>query len=241
MAVQIIKDAKLWLGGYDLSGDMNALALTYGAELQDDTVLGDDTRSRMGGLRTLTFQHEGFWNGGAEAVDEVLFGRIGVKDEVMTVGPETGADGEIAFATRIVGGEYSPGGAVGEMLAFSVSGEGRDAFVRGTVMHNAQRTAGGNGVARQLGAASAGQRLYAALHVIAAAGTSPTLDVTVESDDAQGFTTPTTRVTFAQATGVGAQWASPVAGPIADDWWRVSWTIGGTGPSFSFVVLVGIQ
>jgi hypothetical protein len=241
MAVQVLKDAKLWLAGYDLSGDMNALALTYGAELQDDTVLGDDTRSHMGGLKTLTFQHEGFWSGGTDAVDEVLFTRIGVANEVMTVGPETGADGEIAFTTPIVEGEYSPGAAVGEMFAFSVSGEGRDSLVRGTVMHNAQRTASGNGAARQLGSVSASQKLHAALHVVAASGSSPTLDVTVESDDASGFLSPTTRISFAQATAIGAQWASPVAGPITDDWWRVAWTIGGTSPDFTFIVVVGIQ
>jgi len=32
-----------------------------------------------------------------------------------------------------------------------------------------------------------------------------------------------------------------VAGPITDEWWRVSYTIGGTNPSLAVVVIVGIQ
>ena len=242
MGVQILKDCKLWLAGFDLSGDMNALALDFGAELQDNSVFGDDTRSRAGGLKTVTFAHEGFWNGGADKVDDVLFGRLGLADEVMSVAPETGADGETAYVLRSVLGEYAPGGSVGEMLAFSVRGEsGQGPLVRGTIMHNAARAASGNGVARQLGAVGATQRLYTTLHVVAASGTMPTLDVTVESDDGSGFPSPTTRVTFAQATAIGAEWASAIAGPITDDWWRIVYTIGGTGPSFTFIVIIGIQ
>lgn len=241
MAIQVLKDCKLWLDGWDLSGDMNALALRYGAELQDDTVFGDDTRSRAGGLKTVAVQHEGYWNGGADQVDDALFQSIGVADKPMTFGPETGADGERAFTVLTNLGEYAPGGEIGAMLAFSVSGEATGPLVRATVMHNAAETASGNGVARQLGAVGATEKLYAALHVVAVSGTTPTLDVTVESDDAVGFLTPTTRITFAQATAIGSEWATPVAGAITDDWWRVTWTISGAGPSFTFIVTIGIQ
>jgi hypothetical protein len=55
------------------------------------------------------------------------------------------------------------------------------------------------------------------------------------------MSSPTTRVTFSQATGRTSQWATPVAGAITDDWWDISWTIGGTGgPDFTFVAVVGI-
>jgi len=63
----------------------------------------------------------------------------------------------------------------------------------------------------------------------------------VQSDDAQAFLSPTDRITFAQATAIGAQWATPVSGAITDDWWRLSYTIGGTNPSFMVIVVVGIQ
>ncbi len=79
------------------------------------------------------------------------------------------------------------------------------------------------------------------MHVVAASGTTPTLDMIVESDDNSGITSGVTRITFTQEVAVGAQYATAVAGPITDDWWRVGWTIGGTGPSFTVIVTVGIQ
>ncbi len=77
--------------------------------------------------------------------------------------------------------------------------------------------------------------------MVAASGTTPTLDVTIESDDGVGMGSPTTRINFAQATAIGAQWATPVAGAIADDWWRVAYTLGGASPSFTFICIIGIQ
>jgi hypothetical protein len=241
MAELVWTNAKLWLDGYDLSGSMNAIALEHSAELVDNTAFGDATRSRLGGLKNITMQADGYWNGGADQVDDVLFSRVGQTQIPVTLGPIAGADGEVGYGFLAAQGAYAPGGALGEMLAFTVNAEADGDLVRGTIMHNAARTASGNGVARQLGAAAAGQNLYAALHVIAASGTTPTLDVVVESDDGVGMASSSTRITFAQATAIGAQWATPVAGAITDDWWRITYNIGGTGPSFTFVVLIGIQ
>ncbi len=46
-------------------------------------------------------------------------------------------------------------------------------------------------------------------------------------------------ITFAQATGVTSEYKTN-ATANTDDFWRVAWTIGGTAPSFEFVVLIGI-
>ena len=73
MAIQVLRDAKLYTAEFDLSGDMNAIALNYAAELQEDTAFGDTTRSRAGGLKTISFTADGFWSGGDGLVDEVLF------------------------------------------------------------------------------------------------------------------------------------------------------------------------
>jgi hypothetical protein len=88
---------------------------------------------------------------------------------------------------------------------------------------------------------SASQKMYAALHVRSVSGTNPTLDVVVQSDTV-GFPSATSRITFSQATATtNRHQFSSVAGAITDDYWRVSYTIGGTGtPTFSFAVTVGI-
>jgi hypothetical protein len=243
MASTAMTDCKLYVASFDLSGDMNALALEHAAEMLDATTFGNGTRINKAGLKSIVAQHEGLWNAdGTDQADDVLFSRIGTQNIPVTICPTTGADGEPAYSFESIHSTYNPGGTVGEMFAFSVSAEGSDGkpLVRGMVMHPATaRTATGNGTARQLGAVGATQSVYGALHVIAASGTTPTLDVTVRSDDGSGFGSPTTRLTFAQKVAIGSDWQS-AAGAITDDWWRVTYTIGGTDPSFTFVVAVGI-
>lgn len=239
MAVQVLQDCKLLVAGYDLSGKMNALALDYSAELQDKTTFGDTTRSRLGGLKSVTAQHNGYWDG--TGLDDILFNRIGLAGEVMTIAPAALTAGNRAFTFKSTLGEYAPGGAVGEMFAFSVAGESADSLVRGTVLFNNTVTATGSGAGQNLGAVSSTQKLYAALHVLAASGTTPSLTVRVQSDSDNTFATPINQITFTAATAIGAQWATPVNGAITDAFWRVDYTVSGTTPSFQFVVIIGIQ
>ena len=96
---------------------------------------------------------------------------------------------------------------------------------------------GDSGTGIQLGAVSATQSVHASLHALTVSG--GTLDVTVESDTASGFPSTTTRITFAQITAVGSEFAS-AAGAITDEYWRVDFTVGGGG-TFDFVVCVGIK
>lgn len=241
MATQVISNAKVWLGKYDLSGDINALAMRYGADMQDATTIGDTARVRRPGLKSFGLQLDGFVNLGTGLADDALYGLVAANDTPVCIGPLTGADGELAYASTLDVASYAPGAKVGDMYAFSVSGEGSADLIRGTLMHNATRTATGTGTIRQLGAVSATQKLYAGLFVTAASGTTPTLAVTVQSAAASGFASPTTRATFSTVSAAGAQWATPVAGAITDTYWRVSYTVGGSSPSFSFVVFIGIQ
>lgn len=240
----IAKNRKLYVGGYDLSGHLQGMEFGTSVEMQDDTVFGLNSRSSASGLDGFTIQHEGVWAAGAGLPDTIFNEHKGLTGLLSTVAPVDANEGSIAYFMRTSQGSYTTGGAVGDLLRFSVSlgtslGTGA---VRGMFMANRTITANGSGTARQLGAVGASGSLYAGLHVLSASGSSPTLNVTVQSDNASGFPSPETRLTFAQATGRSSQWATPVGGAIADDWWRVSWVIGGTdSPSFDAVVVIGIQ
>ena len=238
MAAFVFTNPKLWLAGYELEGVLSTLALNYGAEIKDATVFGNTTRIRKGGLKTVAGQVEGFYD--ATTIDAALFSRIGAANVPVTCAPDgAGAEGERAFALLAALGEYRIGGELGEMSKLSLPLDSGGPLVKGTIVHNAARTATGNGTAFQLGAVSATQKLYAALHVVAAAGTTPTLDVSVQSDNAQGFASPAAQITFTQATAIASEWKE-LAGAVADDWWRVSFTVGGASPSFTFAVFLGI-
>lgn len=238
MAHQVIQDARLYLAGYNLSGDVNACALDYSADMVDDSAIVDTSHSRLGGLKVVTMQLDGYFEG--TDIDAALFNRIGVANEVVSIIPAGQAiDGGRAFTFKSNLAEYSPGAQLGDIFAFTVTAEATERLVRGTLMINATATASGNGTGQQLGAVSASQTLYAALHVLSASA-ADTLDVIVQSDDASGFATPINRITFTQATAIGAQWQT-LTGPITDNWWRINYTIGGTAPSFTFAVILGIQ
>lgn len=240
MAEIVLTNCKLFFDGFDLSGDMNALALNYQAEINDATRFGSATRTFLGGVKLGDFSHEGLVNLGDDLSDDVIFARVGT-EVVMTVAPLTGVESEAAYFNKAIIGSYTPGADHGENFSFGISGEFTDEFIDGTILRNATDTVTGNGTSQNNGAVGAGQKLYAALHVVAASGTSPLLDVIVQSDDSGGFGTPINRITFAQATGVGAQFATPIAGVIADTWWRANFTIAGGSPSFTFIVLMGIK
>lgn len=242
MSARVLKNCKLYFGGHNLSGDVNKMTLDYSVEMLEATTFSDDSKRRVAGLFDVSADHEGYFQAGTapKLVDDILFEKLALADQVMTVCPTTGAAGEIAYTTKAVEAEYSPGAAVGELFAFSVSAQGTERLVRATVMQNGALTVSGDGIARQLGAVTADQKMYAVVHVIAASGTTPTLDIAIESDNAEAFLSGIERVTFDQFTDVGAQWKE-LSGAITDDWWKPVFTAGGTNPSFTVIVLLGIM
>lgn len=241
MAGFVASDCKTWIDEFDFSGQMNAVALDYSAELKEATAMGDTARRRLAARPFIVANIQGNWG---SSVDKELSDRVSLVDKIMSFAPEGSAEGNRAFSFRAAAGEYQLGTSIDEVFPFSASAEGSagDPLVAGMLMHDAARTATGNGTGQQLGLVTAATNyIYGALHVTAVAGTLPTLDLIVQSDDGAGFGTPTTRLTFTQKTAIGSEWQSLV-GPIAsDDYWRAVWTIGGSaGQSFDFALILGI-
>lgn len=93
----------------------------------------------------------------------------------------------------------------------------------------------------------AGQSFYGGLHLTCATlgTTARMLVMLIQSASSSGFGAPTTRATFALSTGVGAEWATPVASPSTDQpWWRASWTLStavSTGGTWKGLVWMGLR
>lgn len=105
---------------------------------------------------------------------------------------------------------------------------GRWANTRDLVLaESAARTVTGSGSAVEVGDRGVARLL---MDVTAASGTSPTLNVTVETS--HDGTTWRSAGTFTQATAVGQQRAAF----NIDRFVRASWTIGGTSPSFTLSI-----
>lgn len=241
MATHVLTDASLWYHSIALHDLLNTLQFTTSRETKDATVFGNAARTNRVGLFAAGVSAGGFAD--MTAYDAAIYGTLNDATHLPISIAPTSSDGDTAYTLRGLTSTLSPlGGTVGELSALTVEAAGRGGVkpVRGTILHpETARTASSVGTGRQLGAVAAGSKVYGALHVIAASGTTPTLDVIVQSDDNSGFTSPTTRLTFSQASGVTSDWQS-LAGSITDTWWRVSYTIAGTAPSFTFAVVVGI-
>ena len=97
------------------------------------------------------------------------------------------------------------------------------------VASGARTTSGDSGILPGWGAAT---RAAFQLHVTAAAGTGPTLDVVIE--DTLDGTNWNVIATFAQKTGASRE-VIRLTTAFADRL-RVRWTIGGVTPSFTFAV-----
>jgi len=245
MSSQVLVNAKLWCAGFDWTGDVNVLALKAGADMIEKTNFGSaGFRERLPGLKFFSFQHDGFVNPGANLADDAIFNTVfAVKNSVMSIDPQgAGVEGDFAYTGQVDLVKYSPAAPIGKMFGFQIAGDGDGApLVRGQLMANRTVTVTGNGTAFQLGAVGATQKVYASLHVLrGVSGTAPTLNVKLQSAPASNFAAPTDRITFSQAIAAGAQWGAPASGAITDTWWRAVWTLGGTTPSFPFVVVAGI-
>ena len=243
MAIQYWQDMSILVGSVQMAGHAkNVNCQTTVAPLDTTALSATGWTSLIGGNKTGTVDLEFMQDVAAGSVDATLWpylGTSGVPHSLVTAS----ADGSTAYLMQGIPLSYTPiEGEPGGLAMGRISGQASGSpVVRGQLIHPtaAARTSSSTGTAFQTGAVSATQRVYAALHVLAASGTTPSLTVTVQSDNASNFPSATARVSFAAKTDVGYEWSS-TAGAITDDWWRVSYTISGTNPSFLFAVTVGI-
>ena len=242
MATFVLTDGRFFLNGFDMSGHTQSMTLDLTADEVDVTSINSGGfRSKIAGLQDASLTANGFFEAGTDKPDGLLGVSAGA-ELIGTVSPTSSA-GDTAYFLKSRNFSYSIGGAVGDVMPFSITNaNSSDRAVRGTIMvdDSANLTATANSTGRNLGAVAAGKSLFVAAHVVSVSGTStPTLAVKVQSDDNGSFTSPTDRITLTNFTAVGAQY-SKVAGAITDSHFRINSTISGTNPSFKVFITVGI-
>lgn len=213
-----------WLGGYDFTGDSNKTSLKITYQPLDRTVYGNTARNRLAGLELDESTVDGFWDGAVGAVDPVTFAAL-TSTQPLSQSVD-GTLGSVAYFYQAKSFQYQMFGKVGEIVPFSLAASsartpslGSAGAVRGqvTAIKQTVSATGAVGAGVLLGATSAGQYLYGALHVCSV-GT--TITAVLESDDNSGFSSATTRATLGPITTVGGTWATRVAGPITDTYYR---------------------
>lgn len=173
--------------------------------------------------------------GGVSVTLNTVHAREAFAHGIIIGGVNAVAGGAALFTRGLLQGWVSPGGAVGELASYEMTLGVDNAPVDGYVAAPLVTRGALTGTAVQLGALTGTKRLWAALFV--QAGTFTNLAVTIQSDTV-GFPSPATAITFATVSASGGQFAS-VAGPLTDDYYRVSASIGsGTTP---YAVLFGVM
>lgn len=220
----VLTDAWCYVAGHDFTTDTNRLGFTSEAVTLDRSTFGTGGWTAVtGGLKRHTFDMAGFWASAAEdAVDPEAFAALGAAGRVFTFGPiET--EGEVAYLSQAGVFTYQMLGTHGELAPFTLTSQGADGagIVRGKLAKafGSVNATGQAGSIVELGGVAADQYLYATFHVFAA-GT--TITVQLQSDDAVGFTGPTTRATLGPITTRGGTWATRVAGPLTETHYRLN-------------------
>lgn len=233
-----------YIGGYDLTSDSAELKLELSREPLIDTPFGSTAQRRKAGLQSVSAEVSGCVDFASGGVDSTLFSTLGSTLQVVTHTP-TATELDVAYMYQAKNFEYQVFGQVGEMDPYNLKIEGARGngtlsagAVRGRML-KAKGNISGTGVTGQvfqIGAVSATQYLYAAVHCFSI-GTSFTLQI--QSDNASNFPSATTQMTIGSITAVGSTWGTRAAGPITDDFWRVN-VSAVTGTS-SIAVVVGIK
>ncbi len=241
MAAQVLTDMLVLVNGADLSGYSNKMELSGSVEDLDATTFASGGwTEKAPGLKTHEWNIEGFWAAGSAALPDDRFWT-----DLGTTAAWTAASSQVtgspAYLGNVYSGGFKVGGDIGTLAPFSAHGMGNSRIIQGQLLHPAStaRTTSSTSTGVQLGALSATQAMYAAVHVCSVSGTLPTLIVKLQSSSTQGGSY-TDRITFTSANTVSSQLSS-VAGAVTDTWWRVNWTIAGTLPSFLFAVAAGIS
>lgn len=247
MSKQVLSGVRIFSGGADLTTRTNKTVWVSECEDKDATAFttdGEKWKEVLGGIFSTTIDAGGQWEAGdLTMVDDEMWANLGGLGAWTEVTNSPVSAGDLCQFTYAMRGNYTVGGGIGEVAPWSAKLMGSWPAVRGQVLHppGTARTATGNGTSVTGVAVPATKRLYASLHVLGVSGTStPTITVKVQSDDNSGFTSPIDRITFNAATAVGSQISRTSIGAITDTFWRATWTISGTSPSFLFVVACGV-
>lgn len=244
MAKQILTNVRYFCGPADLTAQTNKVELEWTAEDKETTNFGSNgKKERIAGIEDVMINAEGQYEAGDPGYADDAWWDDRTAMEAHTIGPHTAAVGSAAYITEAVRLSEKLFGPTTDVAMFTLNASGNAGLGVGMFAHApALVTVDGDGTAFQLGAVPAGKRLVASLHVLSVDGTSPELTVTIESDSVEAFSgSPETRLTFSTFDAAGSEIQRSAIGAHADTWYRASFDVEGTDPSFLVVVAVGID
>lgn len=233
-------DAKIWLDGFAAACTLNEVSEDGEVDTAETTTLCKTHKTYIPGLMDSTISMSGFYDTNTVSptttMEYLLTSHYRTVFPVMYAPQGAEAIGEPVYHFNGHLTSFSVGTTVDEAATVETEYQSSTGFERGQVaaIDAARTTTGSTDAATLNNGASTANGGSAVLSVSAASGTTPTLDVLVEhsADD----NTWATLATFSQQTTVNAQYLE-FSGTV-EQYIRISWTIAGTTPSFTFNVSV---
>lgn len=132
MATVVYTDASGVFNSVDLSDHIKSITLNYSAEMLDDTAMGDDTRSKIGGLKDWSMDVTFHQDYAASNVDATFFPLVG-STFVCVLKPTSSAVSATnpSFTGTGILESYQPmGGGVGDLEETTVTIQSAGTLVR---------------------------------------------------------------------------------------------------------------
>lgn len=246
MAVSATLAPRLYVGSFNWTTAANQIDVGATMATQDATTFefaeGGFTNA-VAGLKTFEFNATGLQDyDGATSFDAWLRANWGSYHALSCayLGSATGNACIIGYGQM---GGYRPFnaqvGAVPTTVGTLTGGRFGEGQV--TAVASSAISSTGNSTPVQLGAISASQSVYAAIHVVAASGSTPSLTPRIQSASTSGGSYTNRGSAGSALADVGEQWLSTNLGSaVTDTWWRLSWTVSGSTPSFSVFAALAI-
>lgn len=233
-------DGRIWLDGFSAACTLNEVSMEGEIDTAETTTLCKTHKTYIPGLADATISMSGFYDTNTvdptTTMEYFLDARKRTTFPVMYAPQGAEVVGEPVYQFNGFLTSFSVSTTVDEAAMVETEYQSSTGFERGQVAApDAARTATGSTDLTTLdNGASTANGGSAILSVSAVTGTAPTLDVIVEhsADD----DTWATKATFTQQTLVNAERIT-FTGTV-ERYIRISWTIAGTTPSFTFNVSV---
>lgn len=236
MAFQHGKDTVVVGADVALTGDLTSAVASKSLQAPNVTTFGNDDKQFLGGLTEGTLQLDGVFDNATDGLDEELDAALSSSvTVVMTVGYGGLAVGDRTSMLEVRESSYNVRAATTDAVRMTGSFVGTGAVLGGVSLHDlTAETATGNDTSHDNSSSTANGGV-GHLHVTAASGTSPTLDVKIQHSSDNS--TWVDLITFTQATARTSERKSATG--TVNRYVRAEWTVGGTSPSFTFAVAFG--
>jgi hypothetical protein len=223
---------KLIYGALPLQAYLRSVTPSASVEMLDVTSLADSAKSYTPGLQDYTLSIEGMFDDSASAGSlwSTITTPIGASSSVVTSAAPSGfALGNPTWLIQANTVSYEPSSNVADVVTFNMSMGSASTSQTGISLGDLTAlTATGTGTSVD-NSASTSNGFIAQIHVTAASGTTPTMTAII-----QHSTNNATWTTLGSFTAITGATSARISGTgTVNRYVRISYTIGGTTPSFT--------